>query len=70
MDHYLLSPGHGVNEHEGGTLPTYDPSWHCMTSMAHLTFSGLGDFLNHNGEGDGEVLFVTEGVGVISWLFR
>lgn len=54
--------GHGANEHEGATLPTYEPSGHCLTSMAHLTFSLSRGFLNNIGEGIGEMLLINEGI--------
>lgn len=53
--------GHGANEQEGATLPTYEPSGHCITSAGHLILSGFGGFLNHNvGEG-GKLLLILVG---------
>jgi len=57
----LFSSGQGANEQEGATRPTHDPSGQHLTSMAHLTFSGFGGFLNHNNGEEEKALLINVG---------
>lgn len=34
-------PGHGANEHDGATRPTYEPSGHSIASIVHMTSPGF-----------------------------